>query len=761
MRRRDLVLVAVVVLAVPAPGLAQKVPLGPEFQVNTFTTGDQGAAIDHYDYYGQGQAVASDATGNFVVVWQSEDQDGGAFSGVFGQRYDSGGLPQGGEFPVNTFTTGTQTAPAVAADTAGNFVVVWQSQYADSGGYYPAHIRGQRYDSAGAPLGGEFQVDTPTSPVDYNFNPDVVRDPSGSFVVVWEHRIHSPTEPELRDIFGRRYDSAGAPVGGSFLVSTTPDYYNVFPAVAADADGNFVVVWQSFYTALGRRFDSNGTAQGGEFSVSPMPGYDVERLPDVAMAADGEFVVVWWGLYLDDGGGIGARRFDSTGAPLGGTFVVNSYDYAGQRRPGVAAASDGAFVVVWDSAAQYYAYDVFGQQFDSSGIPVGAEFRVSSGTAGARLSPRVAADAGGNFVVAWLDYYDRDGSGTGVFARRFGDAGPCSPTPQTLCREQTAPRGTFRFREAANPNQSTLAWLWTKGVETTREDLGDPLTDTDYALCVYDASANPQPIMSARAPAGGTCGTAAIPCWREIGGPGPPVEYYDSLATSDGLMRVRLKPGAEGKARVIVGGRGAALSLPELPLALPVTVQLQASTGECWTASYEAFVRMNADGTFRARPGTTTTTSVATTTTTSSTTTGPPTTTTTLPPVCGNLALESGEGCDDGNTVGGDGCSSTCQCNPATAPPACDLTGTWTVTEFPGSTLTVTEDAAGNSTTTGTVSGDPFATQATRSGSCGSGTVIDPVNGLPFRFTVNDACDRQFHVVHPGIWGSFTLVRVP
>ena len=29
--------------------------------------------------------------------------------------------------------------------------------------------------------------------------------------------------------------------------------------------------------------------------------------------------------------------------------------------------------------------------------------------------------------------------------------------------------------------------------------------------------------------------------------------------------------------------------------------------------------------------------------------------------VCGNGAVESGEQCDDGNTVGGDGCSSTCQ----------------------------------------------------------------------------------------------------
>jgi cysteine-rich repeat protein len=43
---------------------------------------------------------------------------------------------------------------------------------------------------------------------------------------------------------------------------------------------------------------------------------------------------------------------------------------------------------------------------------------------------------------------------------------------------------------------------------------------------------------------------------------------------------------------------------------------------------------------------------------------GPPTTppSAECPPTCGNSVVDSGEGCDDGNTVDGDGCSATCQC---------------------------------------------------------------------------------------------------
>jgi hypothetical protein len=50
-------------------------PVGSEFRVNSYTTGDQ-----------RGPAIASSPDENFVVVWQSAGQDGDNF-GVFGQLY--------------------------------------------------------------------------------------------------------------------------------------------------------------------------------------------------------------------------------------------------------------------------------------------------------------------------------------------------------------------------------------------------------------------------------------------------------------------------------------------------------------------------------------------------------------------------------------------------------------------------------------------------------------------------------------------------
>jgi hypothetical protein len=111
--RRLLFVVAFVF--VPIASWPQGNPVGPEFRVNTYTTVSQRAA-----------SVAADASGNFVVIWDSTTQDG-SIDGIFGQRYAASGTPLGPEFRVNTFTASYQGDPSVAADPLGRFVVVWTS----------------------------------------------------------------------------------------------------------------------------------------------------------------------------------------------------------------------------------------------------------------------------------------------------------------------------------------------------------------------------------------------------------------------------------------------------------------------------------------------------------------------------------------------------------------------------------------------------------------------------------------------------------
>jgi hypothetical protein len=100
-------------------------------------------------------AVSSSPDGKFVIVWSDNDRDGPFDNGVFGQRFDTGGVPAGTEFQAHTYTTYGQAVPRVASAADGSFVVVWVSRYQD--GDYEG-IEGQRFDAGGAPTGTEFQV---------------------------------------------------------------------------------------------------------------------------------------------------------------------------------------------------------------------------------------------------------------------------------------------------------------------------------------------------------------------------------------------------------------------------------------------------------------------------------------------------------------------------------------------------------------------------------------------------------------------------
>jgi hypothetical protein len=182
--------------------------------------------------------VARAPTGEFVVVWRSNISLFGD-SSVFGQRFDGAGAPQGPEFQVNTYTTyNTQRVPSVATDPAGNFLVTWAgaNQDGDLNGIFA-----QAYDSAGAPQGGELQVNTYTTADQYF--PSVAAGGIGNFLVAWRSFQDADGSTTNR---GQRIGGTGTPIGGEFQINTYTTGGQSIPSVAAGNAGNFVVAWQSY-----------------------------------------------------------------------------------------------------------------------------------------------------------------------------------------------------------------------------------------------------------------------------------------------------------------------------------------------------------------------------------------------------------------------------------------------------------------------------------------------------------------------------------
>jgi hypothetical protein len=395
---------ALVALGFTLASGAQEVRLGAELQINSYTLNSQ---------FLTSSAAAAD--GDFVIAWQGDD---GGFSGAFAARFSSAGIPLGAEFQVNSYTTGGQYFPAVAMDPAGDFVVAWESsQDGDSEGIFA-----RRFSSAGSALAGEFQVNSYTTA--FQSRAAVAMDGDGDFVVAWQS---FGQDGSLLSIFARRFSSAGTALGVELQVNSYTAGDQELPSVAADVEGDFVVAWESSGGQDGdasgvfaRRFSSVGSALGSEFRVNSYTS-GAQSHPTVRADADGDFVVAWDSNPSTDGSlsGVFARRFTSAGTAMATELQVNAYGTGFQKSPSLAVQGDGDFVVAWDSYGQDGSVDgIFARRFSSAGIGLASEFEANSYTLGAQQAPAVTVGVQNDFVVAWNSKY-QDGSYYGVFAQRF------------------------------------------------------------------------------------------------------------------------------------------------------------------------------------------------------------------------------------------------------------------------------------------------------------------------------------------------------
>jgi hypothetical protein len=560
----------VVVLAVASLArcaVAQPLPLGEDFQVNTFTPGFQAEAAI---------AAGSAAT---VVVWTSADEDGYGY-GIFGQRYGSGGASLGSEFQINTATTSSDIWPAVAMDAAGRFVVVWAD-------LNDAKILGQRFVDDGSPLGSEFQVNTYTG-MD-RISSSVAADPNGNFMVVWG---------DYYGLLARRYDSTGTPLGSEQFLAQ----YGGNMDVAADASGQFIVVWPGVSTVVvGQRFDSTGAALGTEFQVEDAP-YDPAPITisdaAVAVSESGDFAITWRRrIEPEDSSNpstdVFARVYDSAGQPRGAAFVVSQkhqYNYFSD----VGADASGDFVVVWSAYRNGgYDLDVLGRRISSSGRVIGDEFRVNSDTSASQLHPAIAFSDAGNFDIVWWNDPFPVAINTDVHARRFSTAittpictdGAIAADAQVKLAKLGTPTGDEKIGIKGvlqfGPGTPAVLDPATDGVQILVEDLGAG------NAAIFDLTADTTPV-----PGGAGCGPDDG--WK-ANGAGTTFTYKNKSGalppgcapgSANGLSLIKVKDKRAKGGGIAIKAKAKDANIPAVVGPLRFTVVLGASAaqgtaGEC------------------------------------------------------------------------------------------------------------------------------------------------------------------------------------
>ena len=272
---------------------ANGTPIGDEFPVNATTEGIQ-----------KSPSVAGLADGGFVVTWSSDD---GAQYGIFGQRFRANGQPRGSEFPVNTTTLDDQERSSVTGLADGTFVVVWESEAQDGSSW---GVYGRRFRTNGRPWGREFRVNQRRK--NQQWNPSIAKLADGGFVAVWTSMSQDGSG---FGVFARRYDANRTPVGDEFQVNTYTPSDQQYPSVAGLAGGGFVVTWTSVdqdgsgQGVYGQRYGADGNPVGDEFRVNTNTA-DFQQNSSVAGLANGNFVVTWESYLQDDNfWGVFGQRF--------------------------------------------------------------------------------------------------------------------------------------------------------------------------------------------------------------------------------------------------------------------------------------------------------------------------------------------------------------------------------------------------------------------------------------------------------------------
>ena len=376
----------------------QFVPVGGPFEIR--------APFTDYNPHGLDVAMARD-TGSFVVAW---DENAAMDWQVKARRFDRDGHPiDFTPIDVNPETRGWLNFPArIAADASGGFLVAWSGSASQVG--EPWSIWGRRFEPSGASLGPESPLNAPTSGL--LDQPATAMANDGAFVAAWSQ--YESGEYVSGWLQGFAPDGVGQLPADQQLPPDGLLPWDSGPTAAAidPSNGHFVVVRR---TRLGPS-EGNPTCPSAQwgvdlvghlFSTAGQPiasfpvlpaqagGYRRVALASVAPLGGGEFVAVWaLGDCTGTVASIPTGRIIHGDGSLSAPFPLTTEP---GTAPSVAADAAGNFAVAWSTAAGNWA-----RRFERSGAPLGDAVLATPANPGLQTgAPTIASDGSGRVVLVW------------------------------------------------------------------------------------------------------------------------------------------------------------------------------------------------------------------------------------------------------------------------------------------------------------------------------------------------------------------------
>lgn len=383
--------------------------------------------------------IATDSAGNWVVVWKSYAGVGGSGidADILTARSTDIGATWSAPQLLNQTGVGDGSndgSPQIAADGAGNWVVVWQSESDPAVTTSMGDVYCSRSTDAGATWSYPEVISTEVAGPEWDFGPQVATDRAGNWTVLWQ-RADDSGEIDARIVAVHSSDGGATwsdpRVYGTGVPGWTLGKTNV--QLAGGNAGEWVAVLHSTENPCGAAADrdifamrSNSDGQiwtpPSWLNTNASSDMQSDYFPHVATNGHGNWVTVW--QTREDIGGAGtdmdlfvARSTDG-GVSWSDPALLNlnaAVDGVGDYYPRVVSDGAGRWVGVWQSYTTGSDGDVSFTYSDDNGL-TWTPPRTLNDTAGTDTGddwyPQVATDGAGHWVAVWHSSEDHSGAGT-------------------------------------------------------------------------------------------------------------------------------------------------------------------------------------------------------------------------------------------------------------------------------------------------------------------------------------------------------------
>jgi len=289
---------------------------------------------------------------------------------------------------------------ANASSWNGTHAVVWTVKNAMTG---EKDILGRVFDSAGAPITPDFVINNQVGRDDSD--PTVAMDSSGNMWVAWERNVAG-----VRDVLAAKFDNTGVNLLGPMntfinVAATARDEFD--PSIGCNRAGDFVV---SYTVNVGGGntdvYQSRHNAAGALLAVAPVATTArPEGFSAVSRNLVGDYIIAWQTDGVLTTGApnmdIQAQRYNNAGVPVTGVLVVTPSISLQETAPSVSIDQSGASIFAWESGLSGGNRDVIARRMSSANV-LAPSFVIANSLAADETRPFIAlAPTSGQFVTVY------------------------------------------------------------------------------------------------------------------------------------------------------------------------------------------------------------------------------------------------------------------------------------------------------------------------------------------------------------------------